>query len=80
MDDWIKNELLWKIQDTASQEDIEVLKAIPPCADGRLVGFEDVKKKEKKTSEYQEFMKQCLKDKKGKNRMKECAEEYRSKK
>jgi len=79
MDSWIKNELLWKMQGIATQEDIEALGAIPTCADGRVVGFED-EKKEKKTSNYQEFMKQCLKDKKGKNRMKECAEEYRRKK
>jgi len=76
MDSWLKNEILWKIRDTIPQKDLLAFNSLPQCEGGKLIGF-DVPSAKRQTSTYTEFMKKCLKEKKGKEKMKECAEEFK---
>jgi hypothetical protein len=80
MDDYIKNELAWRLQDKGVGEDLRLLLvSLPSCSDGELIGFEEVKTKAGRgKSEYQQFIGECMKG--GKKTMKQCVEEWNKKK
>lgn len=85
MDPVVKAQLATMLMDKTDDVTRQILFALPPCEDGKIIGFEKIqtKRKKKNVSEYVEFMRKCLKEIKAESqaeKMKICALKWKEEK